>query len=121
MHFLNNGAPQAVRHSILSNEPPRPFPSTDPRWKDTAGVDFLRQVAGKVRVAGWSITSGHVLAVAEEPRLAGYLDAMGAAICEALGVPRDTIAVGATTTDGMGFAGRGEGIAASAAILLTSE
>jgi 2-C-methyl-D-erythritol 2,4-cyclodiphosphate synthase len=94
------------------------FPSTDPKWKDTAGVEFLRAVAEKVREAGWTIASGHVVAVAEEPRLSPHLGAMSAAICGALGLPEGTIAVGATTTDGMGFAGRGEGIAASATILL---
>jgi 2-C-methyl-D-erythritol 2,4-cyclodiphosphate synthase len=94
------------------------FPSTDPKWKDTAGVEFLRAVAEKVREAGWTIVSGHVVAVAEEPRLSPHLGAMSAAICGALGLPEGTIAVGATTTDGMGFAGRGEGIAASATILL---
>jgi 2-C-methyl-D-erythritol 2,4-cyclodiphosphate synthase len=94
------------------------FPSTDPQWKDTAGVQFLRAVAEKVRDAGWVIVSGHVVAVAEEPRLSPHLAAMSTAICGALGLPEGTIAVGATTTDGMGFAGRGEGIAASATILL---
>jgi 2-C-methyl-D-erythritol 2,4-cyclodiphosphate synthase len=94
------------------------FPSTDPKWKDTAGVEFLRAVAEKVREAGWTIASGHVVAVAEEPRLSPHLGAMSKAICGALGLPEGTIAVGATTTDGMGFAGRGEGIAASATILL---
>jgi 2-C-methyl-D-erythritol 2,4-cyclodiphosphate synthase len=98
----------------------RHFPSTDPRWKDTAGVQFLRDVGGKVRDAGWTIASGHVIAVAEEPRLAPHLEAMSVALSDALGVAPGTIAVGATTTDGMGFAGRGEGIAASATILLAS-
>jgi 2-C-methyl-D-erythritol 2,4-cyclodiphosphate synthase len=97
------------------------FPSTDPTWKDTAGVEFLRAVAEKVRDAGWTIVSGHVVAVAEEPRLSPHLAAMSAAICGALGLPDGTIAVGATTTDGMGFAGRGEGIAASATILLAAQ
>jgi 2-C-methyl-D-erythritol 2,4-cyclodiphosphate synthase len=97
------------------------FPSTDPQWKDTAGVDFLRAVAEKVREAGWTIVSGHVVAVAEEPRLSPHLAAMSAAICAALDLPPGTIAVGATTTDGMGFAGRGEGIAASATILLAGQ
>jgi 2-C-methyl-D-erythritol 2,4-cyclodiphosphate synthase len=97
------------------------FPSTDPKWKDTAGVEFLRAVAKKMRDAGWTILSGHVVAVAEEPRLSPHLAAMSAAICGALELPEGTIAVGATTTDGMGFAGRGEGIAASATILLASQ
>jgi 2-C-methyl-D-erythritol 2,4-cyclodiphosphate synthase len=96
----------------------RHFPSTDPQWRDTAGVRLLELVAEKLREAGWSVSSGHVIAIAEEPRLASHLDAMSQAICDALGVPRGTVVVGATTTDGMGFAGRGEGVAASATVLL---
>jgi 2-C-methyl-D-erythritol 2,4-cyclodiphosphate synthase len=94
------------------------FPSSDPRWKDTSGAEFLRIVAAKLHEEGWTITSGHVVAVAEEPRLGSHLESMSAHISEALGLPKGTIAVGATTTDGMGFSGRGEGIAASATVLL---
>ena len=98
----------------------RHFPSTDPRWKDTAGCDFLAAVAELVQQAGYVIEAGHVVAIAEEPRLAPHLEAMSTALSTALGVAAGTIVVGATTTDGMGFAGRGEGIAASATVLLSS-
>ena len=96
----------------------RHFPSGDPRWKDTAGVEFLQNVAAKVEEAGWRVVSGHVVAIAEEPRLAPHLGAMSEVMSSALGLEKGTIAVGATTTDGMGFAGRGEGIAASATVIL---
>ena len=99
----------------------RNFPSTDPRWKDTAGCDFLAAVAEKLKAAGYGIEGGHVIAIAEEPRLGPHLEAMGEALSKALGVATGTIVVGATTTDGMGFAGRGEGIAASATVLLTRQ
>ena len=98
----------------------RHFPSTDPRWKDTAGCDFLTAVAALVRDAGYVIEAGHVVAIAEEPRLGPHLEAMSTALSIALGVTPGTIVVGATTTDGMGFAGRGEGIAASAVVLLST-
>jgi 2-C-methyl-D-erythritol 2,4-cyclodiphosphate synthase len=94
------------------------FPSSDPRWKDTSGCEFLHVVAEKLREEGWMIASAHVVAIAEEPRLAGHLAAMSDAMSKALGLERGTIAVGATTTDGMGFSGRSEGIAASATVLL---
>lgn len=96
----------------------RHFPSGDPRWKDTSGVEFLQVVATKLAEQQWAVVSGHVVAIAEEPRLASHLEAMSAAMSGALGLTTGTIAVGATTTDGMGFAGRGEGIAASATVLL---
>jgi 2-C-methyl-D-erythritol 2,4-cyclodiphosphate synthase len=94
------------------------FPSGDPHWKDTSGVEFLKVVATKLKEEGWTITSAHVIAIAEEPRLSPYLQAMSDAMSSALGLEPGTIAVGATTTDGMGFSGRSEGIAASATVLL---
>jgi 2-C-methyl-D-erythritol 2,4-cyclodiphosphate synthase len=94
------------------------FPSHDPRWKDTSGCEFLTIVAEKLRDEGWSVASAHVIAIAEEPRLSGHLGDMTEAMSKALGLEPGTLAVGATTTDGMGFAGRGEGIAASATVLL---
>jgi 2-C-methyl-D-erythritol 2,4-cyclodiphosphate synthase len=96
----------------------RHFPSRDPRWKDTSGCEFLTVVAEKLREEGWSIASAHVIAIAEEPRLSAHLGPMAEAMSTALGLEPGTLAVGATTTDGMGFAGRGEGIAASATVLL---
>jgi len=97
----------------------RHFPSTDPRWKDTAGADFLAAVAVKIADEGFAIEFGHVVVIAEEPRLTPHLAAMTEAICAALGVEQGQMAVGATSTDGMGFAGRGEGIAASATVLVS--
>jgi 2-C-methyl-D-erythritol 2,4-cyclodiphosphate synthase len=94
------------------------FPSGDPHWKDTSGVEFLKVVATKLEEEGWVITSAHVIAIAEEPRLSPHLQAMSDAMSSALGLEPGTIAVGATTTDGMGFSGRSEGIAASATVLL---
>ncbi len=95
------------------------FPSTDPKWKDTAGCEFLASVSAKLTEAGYSIEAGHVVAIAEEPRLHPHLGAMSTALNEALGVAPGTIVVGATSTDGIGFSGRGEGIAASATVLLS--
>ncbi|MFN2582505.1 MAG: 2-C-methyl-D-erythritol 2,4-cyclodiphosphate synthase [Candidatus Dormibacteria bacterium] len=94
------------------------FPSNDPQWKDTPGSAILEAVAQKLRDAGWTVLSAHVVAVAEEPRLQPHLSEMSAAMCRALSVPEGTVQVGATTTDGMGFAGRGAGVAASATVLL---
>ena len=96
----------------------RHFPSTDPQWKDVAGVALLERVADKLAEANWQVISAHVVAVAEEPRLQAHLGAMSEALCGALRVAPGTVVVGATTTDGMGFAGRGDGVAASAMVLL---
>ena len=96
----------------------RHFPSSEMRWRDAPGVDFLRAVATLLRDGGWRVVSAQVIAVAEEPRLAEHLDAMAVACAAALGIDRALLQVSATSTDGMGFTGRGEGIAASAVALL---
>jgi 2-C-methyl-D-erythritol 2,4-cyclodiphosphate synthase len=96
----------------------RHFPSSDERWRGIAGVELLRQVAGLAREAGFAVASAHAVAIAQAPRLAPHTPAMAAAIAAALGVEPSRVAVSATSTDGMGFTGRGEGIAASAVVLL---
>jgi 2-C-methyl-D-erythritol 2,4-cyclodiphosphate synthase len=75
-------------------------------------------VAEKVRAAGWEVGNADVTVVCERPRLAAHREAMRACLAEALGVPGDAVGVKATTTEGMGFEGRGEGIAALAVCLL---
>ncbi len=98
----------------------RHFPSGDARWRDTAGADFLAAVAGLISGQRLRIVSAQAVAVAEHPRLAGHLDAMRDACATALRIDPSTLAVSATTADGLGFVGRGEGIAASAVALLDS-
>jgi 2-C-methyl-D-erythritol 2,4-cyclodiphosphate synthase len=97
----------------------RHFPSSDERWRGAAGVDLLRRVAGLAAEAGFAVASAHVVVIAEAPRLGSHTAEMAVAIATALGVDPVRVAVSATSTDGMGFTGRGEGIAASAVVLLT--
>lgn len=96
----------------------RHFPSGDERWRGVAGATLLSRAAAMARDAGWTVASAQVVAICQQPRLAPHLDAMRAALAAALGVDAARVAVGVTTTDGMGFTGRGEGIAASAVVLL---
>jgi 2-C-methyl-D-erythritol 2,4-cyclodiphosphate synthase len=94
------------------------FPSSDARWQGAAGADFLRAVAQMLRERALHVVSAQVVIVAEEPRLAAHLAAMRVACAAALSMDAARLAVTATSSDGMGFAGRGEGIAASAVALL---
>jgi 2-C-methyl-D-erythritol 2,4-cyclodiphosphate synthase len=96
----------------------RHFPSSDERWRGAAGTAILQHVAELAHRAGWVVESAHVVAVCEQPRLSPHVDAMRAALAAALGVDATQVAVSATSTDGVGFTGRGEGIAASAVVLL---
>lgn len=97
------------------------FPDTDPRW---AGADSARFVADAVALAaekGYAVANADVTVLAEAPRLSGYKDAMRGRIAELLGISGDCVAVKAKTAEQMGAIGRGEGIAALAAVLLTTE
>ena len=96
------------------------FPSSAQRWRDTPGSEFLGAVAAMLGEHDLRVVSAQVVAIAEQPRLSGHLDAMAVACAGALGVDRAMLQVTATTSDGMGFAGRSEGIAASAVALLDS-
>lgn len=94
------------------------FPDDDPAFAGASSVALLRDVAARVRAAGWEVDNVDVTVVCERPRLAGHRAAMRRCLAEALGVSGDAVGVKATTTEGMGFEGRGEGIAALAVCLL---
>ncbi len=94
------------------------FPSTDPRFKDADSRDLLRQAVLMVRGAGFAIANVDVTLVAERPRLAPHIGQMREAIAADIGLPVDSVSVKATTANGVGSLGRGDGIAALAAVLL---
>lgn len=97
------------------------FPSEDSAWKDADSVDLLRRVAERVSGAGWSVENVDATLVAEAPRIRPHVDAMRETIASALGVPLDAVSVKATTSEGIGFVGRGEGMAATAVCALARE
>ena len=93
------------------------FPADD-RWKDASSVEILQETADAVEEAGWSVGNIDATLIAEAPRLVPFRDEMIANVAKALGVAGDAVSVKATTTDGLGFTGRGEGIAALAVVAL---
>jgi 2-C-methyl-D-erythritol 2,4-cyclodiphosphate synthase len=97
------------------------FPDTDPAFRDSSSVVLLRRVVERLRADGWSVGNADVTIVCEQPRVAGYRELMCANLAAALGVAREAVSVKGTTTEGMGFEGRGEGISATAVCLLTRE
>ncbi len=90
------------------------FPSSDPRWRDAPSTDFLAYTRDLLATEGWRIGNVDVTIVAERPKMIPYIPAMRARLAATLGVPPDAVSVKATTTDRLGFTGRGEGIAAMA-------
>jgi 2-C-methyl-D-erythritol 2,4-cyclodiphosphate synthase len=94
------------------------FPSGDPALAGADSIELLREAWRRVRDAGWELENADVVLIGEEPRLAPHRDAMRARLADALGVVSERVAVRATTTDGLGFTGRREGLAAQAVALL---
>ncbi|WJW76598.1 2-C-methyl-D-erythritol 2,4-cyclodiphosphate synthase [Thiohalobacter sp. IOR34] len=94
------------------------FPDKDPQFKGIDSRVLLRRVVGLIREEGFSVGNVDVTIVAEAPRLAPYIEAMRVYVAEDLLVPVNRVSIKATTTERMGFTGRGEGIAALAVALL---
>jgi 2-C-methyl-D-erythritol 2,4-cyclodiphosphate synthase len=94
------------------------FPAGEERWKGASSLDLLERAYAAVRELGFELVNADCILVGEEPRLAPHRLEMRARLAGALGVEEGRIAVRATTTDGLGFTGRGEGLAAHAVALL---
>ncbi len=96
------------------------FPDSDPRYRGADSRVFLRVVAARMQAAGLKLINADVTVLAEAPRVAAHRDAMAANLGADLGVPAQLINIKATTTERLGFIGRGEGLAAMASVLLGS-
>jgi len=95
------------------------FPSDDERWRGADSLDLLARAYEDVRAAGWALVNADCVLVGEEPRIAPHREGMRDRLAGALGVDRERVNVRATSTDGLGFPGRGEGLAATAVALVT--
>jgi 2-C-methyl-D-erythritol 2,4-cyclodiphosphate synthase len=95
------------------------FPSEDEQYRGASSLDLLWKAYREVRDAGWRLVNADCVLVGEEPRIGDVRSRMSDSLAEALGVELGQVSVRATTTDGLGFTGRGEGLAAQAVALLT--
>ena len=114
VHALMDAIVGALREGDIG----RLFPDTDPRYSGASSVGLLREVAALMRERGFRLVDADTVLVLEEPRIAPYREAMRAGIARALDVDVERVGVKATTTEGLGFAGRKEGVAAHAVALL---
>jgi len=96
----------------------RMFPSDEPRWKDASSISLLSQAFLRVVEAGFRFIHADVTIIVEQPKLAAHLDAMEAKLAEALLAGPAHVSVKAKTNEGMGWIGRGEGIAVMAVATL---
>ena len=94
------------------------FPASDPRWAGADSLSFCRQATALAAEAGWTIGNVAVTVLCDRPRLGAFLPAMTVALAGALGVDPGQVQVTAKAAEGLGFPGRGDGIAALAVCLL---
>lgn len=94
------------------------FPDTDPKYKGISSVILLKHVCSLIREEGYEIENADVTIIAQKPKLLPYIPAMRKNTAEAMGVSEKAVNVKATTTEKLGFEGRGEGISSMAVVLL---
>ena len=94
------------------------FPSADPRWLDASSIRLLQRAYEVVRGVGLEPVNADCVLIGEEPKIGPMRQPMQARLAGAMGVQPDQVSVRATTTDGLGFTGREEGLAAQAVVLV---
>jgi len=94
------------------------FPPADPQWKDADSRRFLRHCAMLLDQHGWTLANADVTVICERPKIGPHAEAMRGNLAADLGVSIAQVSIKATTTESLGFTGRGEGIAAQAVVLL---
>jgi 2-C-methyl-D-erythritol 4-phosphate cytidylyltransferase/2-C-methyl-D-erythritol 2,4-cyclodiphosphate synthase len=112
LHALTDALLGAIGEADIGEH----FPPSDPRWKGASSDRFLRHAVGLVGRAGGRILNVDVTLVCERPRIRPHRQAMRERIAQLLGLPLHRVSVKATTTEGMGFTGRGEGLMAQAVV-----
>ena len=98
----------------------RHFPPGEPRWKDADSTELLRSCHSMLRDQGWQLVNADLTLIAERPRIASHIRQMCARIADCLQVDGTAVNVKATTTEGLGAVGRGEGIAAQAVVSIAA-
>lgn len=94
------------------------FPPGEAKYKDISSLVLLEEVREKLAAGGWRIVNIDATVIAEEPRLAGFIDRMRQSLSQSLGIEVDRVSVKASTANGLGLVGKGEGMAACAVALI---
>ena len=95
------------------------FPPSDPQWAGARSARFLEHAVNLARDAGYKIGNVDLTLICEAPKIGPHRTAMRSAVAQIMGTPESTVSIKATTTERLGFTGRGEGIAAQAIVLMT--
>jgi 2-C-methyl-D-erythritol 4-phosphate cytidylyltransferase/2-C-methyl-D-erythritol 2,4-cyclodiphosphate synthase len=108
----------AIYGALAEGDIGRHFPPSEDTWKDADSARFLRHAAERIAARGGRLANADVTIICERPKITPHAPAMRARLAELLGVSIDQISVKATTSERLGFTGRGEGIAAQAAVIV---
>jgi 2-C-methyl-D-erythritol 4-phosphate cytidylyltransferase/2-C-methyl-D-erythritol 2,4-cyclodiphosphate synthase len=108
----------AIYGALAEGDIGRHFPPSEATWKDADSAKFLRHAAERIAARGGRLSNADITIICERPKITPHAPAMRARLAELLGVSIDLISVKATTTETLGFTGRGEGIAAQAAVIV---
>ena len=117
---LSHAVADALLGAIGAGDIGRHFPDTDPAYAGISSLLLLSKVAALVSSAGRRVVNVDATVMAERPKLAPYIPDMARNIAKSLGVSHALVSIKATTTEGLGFVGKGEGIAALAVAMVTS-
>ena len=112
LHALTDAVLGAIAEADIGEH----FPPSDPRWKGASSDRFLSHAVSLVAARGGRVLNADLTLICERPKIRPHRDAMRARVAELLGLPIDRVSVKATTTEGMGFTGRGEGLMAQAVV-----
>lgn len=115
---LAHAVADAVLGAARAGDIGKLFPDTDPAFKDADSLKLLAAAVAHVRAEGWHVQDVDAVVACQAPKLSPHRDAMRQNLADALGVPVESVGVKATTTEHLGFEGRGEGISAYAVCLL---
>ena len=96
------------------------FPPGDPRWQNISSAELLKQCVDMLSERGWRVVNADLTLIAEQPKIADRVSEMRAAIAGILSIEQQAVGLKATTMEGLGPIGKGEGIAAQAVVLLQS-
>ncbi|MQY67433.1 MAG: 2-C-methyl-D-erythritol 2,4-cyclodiphosphate synthase [Dehalococcoidia bacterium] len=97
------------------------FPPGEPQYKDISSLSLLKTTGDKLAAQGWHIVNIDATVIAEEPKLTGFIEKMRQSLSQALAIEIDRVSVKASTANGLGFVGRGEGIEVRAVALIAGD
>jgi 2-C-methyl-D-erythritol 2,4-cyclodiphosphate synthase len=117
---ISHAVTDAILGAAAAGDIGRLFPDSDPANRGRDSIEMLRRAVAAVKGLGWGVHNLDVTVIAEHPKIAPHRDAMRGALAAAVGVTPDAVSIKGKTNEGMGWIGRGEGLACIAVAMLAS-